>query len=357
MTGVIGRCTRWVLRARVGWALVLGALALWLAPVTGTFRAANPYLALSIVVGFGLSILTGILLVCRIAVATPSQVSGRVIHVFERDAPLVVINLIALNLIAPIVGFVATMLVNMSFWRTYLTLVGWLSAQVLCWLFSLAIAGVIAVAVMRLIDRTAGRCQSVTRAALVLDRVIIGAAAIYCAWALALFFNGSLDWGPAVEQRGEIVRVWGVPKTPVWWADVRQPDSSNLLARVLVFPLRDQVRASSLAQGQHVHLKIRPGLLKIPWVESMRLDFEQDLPSLVSAVPSAAGPRRWLISALLKDGQWAEAARQTQVYARYHPNDRAFVGSVRTTLQQARQPQAAADVGRLIIPVSGARSR
>jgi len=138
---------------------------------------------------------------------------------------------------------------------------------------------------------------------------------------------------------------------------VRHSDSSRLLARVLVFPLRDQVTASSLAQGQQVRVWIRPGLLKIPWVESMRLDFEQDLPSLVAAVPSAAGPRKWLIEALLRDGQWVEAARQTQAYARYYPNDRAFVGSVRATLQQARQPQVAADVGRLIIPVSGARTR
>src|SRR5262249_52585857 len=246
---------------------------------------------------------------------------------------------------------------NMPFFRTYLTLVGWLSAQVLGWLFSLAVAGVIAVAVMRLIDRAAGQWQPVRRAAIVIDRVIVGAAAIYCAGTMVLFFNGSLDWSPAIEERGEITRVWGVPKTPVWWADVRHSDSSRLLARVLVFPLRDRVTASSLAQGQQVRVRIRPGLLKIPWVESMRLDFEQDLPSLVAAVPSAAGPRKWLIEALLRDGQWGEAARQTQAYARYYPNDRAFVGSVRATLQQARQPQAAADVGRLIIPVSGARTR
>ena len=357
MSGAIRRWTQWVLHARVGWALVLGALALWLAPLTGTFRAANPYLALSIVVGFCIAILAGVLLVRRIALATPSQGSGRVIHVFERYAPLVVINLIALNLVAPVVGFVATLLVNMPFWRTYLTLVGWLSAQVLGWLFSLAVAGVIAVAVMRLIDRAAGRWQPVARAAIVMDRVIIGAGAIYCVSAMALFINGSLDWSGAIEKRGEIVRVWGVPKTPVWWADVRHSDSSNHLTRVLVFPLRDQITTSSLAPGQHVRLRIRPGLLKIPWIESMRLDFEQDLPSLVAAVPSAAGPRRWLISSLLRDGQWAEAARQTQAYARYYPNDRAFVRSVRTLLQQARQPQAAADVGRLIIPVSGARPR
>src|SRR5262249_26528888 len=176
MNGVIGRWTRWLLHARVGSALALCVLSLWFAGLTGTYRATNPYLALSIATGVALAILTGVLLVHRIAVATPSDVSGRVIHVLERYAPLVVIHLIVsivLNVLAPGIVHAATMLVSMSFWRTYLTLFGSLSAQALCWLFVFAIVSVGAVAAMRLLDRAAGRSRIVARTATTMDRVIM----------------------------------------------------------------------------------------------------------------------------------------------------------------------------------------
>jgi hypothetical protein len=89
----------------------------------------------------------------------------------------------------------------------------------------------------------------------------------------------------------------------------------------------------------------------------MRLDFEHELASLVEAVPSASVPRKWRIETLLRDGHWTEAARQTQAYARYHPHDRPYISHVLGVLRQARQPEAAADVGRLIVPVSGTRAR
>lgn len=248
MSGVVGRTVRWLVRARVASALLLYLLAEWFASMAGTYRAANRFLALSAAAGLCLIILTAVLLVRRIAVATPSEVSGRVIRVFERYAPLVVFNLIVLNILAPVIGHVATLLVNMSFWRIYLTLLGSLSAQVLCWLFAVAIASVIAVAAMRLLDRAALRWRPVARAAIVTDRAIIGAAAVYCAWAMALTFNGSFDRSPAIEQRGEILRVWGIPKTTLWWADVRQSESPNRVARVLVFPERDHVAPNLLGK-------------------------------------------------------------------------------------------------------------
>src|SRR5438552_13504089 len=156
---------------------------------------------------------------------------------------------------------------------------------------------------MRLLDRVALRWRPVARAAVIMDRAIIGAVAVYCAWAMALTFNGSFDRSSATEQRGEILRVWGIPRTTLWWADVRQSESPNRVARVLVFPERDQVSPGVLGEGQHVRLRIRPGRFGIPWVESMRLDFEYELAPLVAAVPSAAAPRKWLIETLLRDGQ------------------------------------------------------
>ena len=357
MTGVIGRAMLWLLRGRVVSALLVSGLGLWFIGVSGVYRAADPHLALGIAAGLGLTILTSIVLVYRIAVATPSDVSGRVIHVLERYAPLVVINLIVLNILAPLIGAAATLLGNMPFWRTYLTILGSLSAQGLCWLFALTIACVIAVAAMRLVDRAGRRWPPVARAVRIIDRVIIGGAAVYCVWGTVIILNGTFDRSPAVEHPGEIVRVWGIPLTGLWWADVRQPERANRVARVFVFPLHDGVGANSLAEGQHVRLRLRPGRFGIPWVESMRLDFEHELAALVAAVPSATMPRKWLIETLLRDGHWAEAAKQTQAYARYHPSDKAYIRRVVVALRQARQPAVAADVGRLIVPVSGTSVR
>src|SRR5262245_13951285 len=324
--------------------------------VSGVYRPAHPSLALSIAAGTFLSILTSVVLAYRIAVAAPSDVSGRVIHVFERYAPLVVINLIVLNILAPVIGASATLLVNMSFWRTYLTILGSLSATVLCWLFVLIIVGVVAVAAMRLVDRAARRWPRVARAVSIMDRAIIGAAAVYCVWGTVIILNGSFDRSSAVEHAGEIVRVWGSPRTGLRWADVRQAES-NRVARVFVFPQPDGVNAASLEKGQHVRLRMHPGQFGISWIESMRLDFEHELPTLVAALPSASIPRKWLIDALLRDGRWTEAVRETQAYARYNPSDKAYVTRVLVALRAARPPQAAADVSRLIIPVSGTRAR
>ena len=354
MTRAIRNWALWLLRGRVVSPLLVSALGLWFMGVSGVYRPAHPYLALSIAAGTFLTILTSVVLVYRIAIATPSDVSGRVIHVFERYAPLVVINLIVLNILAPVIGASATLLVNMPFWRTYLTILGSLSAQVLCWLFALTIAGVLAVAAMRLVDRAAHRWPLAARAVSIVDRVIIGVAAVYCVWGTVITVNGSFDQSSAVEHAGEIVRVWGVPRTGLWWADVRQAES-NRVARVFVFPQPDGVSAGSLETGQHVRLRIHPGQFGISWIESMRLDFEHELPSLVAAVPSASMPRKWLIEALLRNGRWTEAVRETQTYARYNPSDKAYVKRVLVALREARQPQAAADVGRLIIPVSGTR--
>jgi len=88
----------------------------------------------------------------------------------------------------------------------------------------------------------------------------------------------------------------------------------------------------------------------------MRLDFEHEMEPLVAAAPSAATPRKRLIGMLLRDGRWAEAATQTAAYARYHPNDRALVKEVAVALREARQAERAAELDRMAVPVSQARS-
>ncbi len=159
----------------------------------------------------------------------------------------------------------------------------------------------------------------------------------------------------ATEHRSEILDVWGVPKTPLWWADVRSWDAPGGIKRVLIFPERDQMVPALLDVGQRVRVRIRPGFFGLRWVESMRLDFEHDLEPLVAAAPSAASPRKQLIAMLLRDGRWAEAATHTATYARHHPDDRDFIAQVAAILRASRQTERATELDKVALPVSQGR--
>lgn len=357
MSGTIDRAARRLLRLRVLSLFLLCLLTFWFAIMAGTYRTPDRLSALTVLLGVVVLAFDALLLARRISNATPSETSSRLLEVAGRYAPLVVLNLVVLNILAPAIGYVAASMSNFSVFKTGLTLVGWLSAQVLVTLFVLAILGVLTVAAMRILDGAVLRWRPVGRAVALGDRAVVTLTALYCAWAMLLTFNGALDRGVVVaEHRSEILKIWGVPRIDLWWADVRSWDAGGGLKRVLIFPERDRVVATLLSEGQRVRVRIRPGFFGLPWVESMRLDFEHDLEPLVAAAPSAAVPRKQLIERLLRDGRWAEAAKQTAVYARYHPGDRDLVTRVAGALRAARQGEAGAELDRLVLPVSHPRS-
>ena len=346
---------RFVQQRRVLSAALLCGLCVWLASMAGTYRMPGSMLALTALAGWALFVLTAALLARRVAASTPSDVASHILDAILRYAPLLVLNLVMLNVVAPILGAAATRVVNAPVVKVYLTLLGFLSGQALFWLFALAVGSVAAVAAMRLVDRAARRWRPVSRATAITDGAIVGASALFCAWAIVITFNGTFDSRPAVEHRSQILGVWGIPKTALWWAEVRAWDAPSGIKRILVFPDRDGVTPSLLEEGQHVRVRVRPGLFGIPWVESMRLDFEHQAAALVAAAPSAAAPRKWFIEALLREGRWPDAVRQTETYARYHPGDRQFVGRVAAALREARQTQSAAQIERLAVPVAASR--
>ena len=105
-----------------------------------------------------------------------------------------------------------------------------------------------------------------------------------------------------------------------------------------------------------MRVRIRSGFFGLAWVESMRLDYEHELALLVAAAPAAAAPRRQLIDLMIRGGRWGEAAMHTATYARYHPGDRELVKRVAGALRLARQPEPAAELDRIVVPVSQARS-
>jgi hypothetical protein len=357
VSGTVDRATKRLLRQRVLSLFLLCALTFWFAVMAGTYRTSNRLSALTILVGVIVLAFDLLLLVRRVSNATPSEMSTHLFEVAGRYAPLVVLNLIMLNVLAPVLGYIASLMPKMSLLKTGLTLLGWLSAQFLFGFFVLGVAGVLAVMAMRLLDRAVLRWRSFERAVGVGDRAIVVLTALYLAWAMLLTFNGSFDRGTVTtEHRSEILRVWGVPgSSTLWWADVRSWEASGGLKRVLIFPERDQVVPKLLSEGQHVRVRIRTGYFGLPWVESMRLDFEHEIEPLVAAAPSAATPRRQLIDLLLRDGRWAEAAAQTAIYARYHPGDRELVRRVTSELRAAKQAEPVAELDRMVVPVSQTR--
>jgi hypothetical protein len=357
MSGVVGRAARWLLRLRVLSVLLLCVLTYRFAVMAGTYRLPGRLLALTILAGVVVLALDALLLARRVATATPSETSHHLIHVIERYAPLVVLNLMMLNVVAPVLGLVAGAMDYVSVLKAWLTLLGWLSGWVLFCLFALGIVGLLAVLGMRLADRIMLRFGPASRVPLMVDRGIVALTAVYCAWAMALTFNGTFDGASATEHRSEILDVWGVPKTPLWWADVRSWDAPGGIKRVLIYPERDQMVPALLDVGQHVRVRIRPGFFGLRWVESMQLDFDHDLEALVAAAPSAASPRKQLIAMLLRDGRWPEAATHAAIYARHHPADRDFMAQVAAILRTPREAEPATEINKVTLPVSQGRGR
>lgn len=356
MSGTVDRATTRLLGQRVLPLCLLCVLTFWLAIAAGTYRTSGRLSALTIVAGFALLALDLLLLARRVSNVMPPETSGRLFEIIARYAPLVVLNLMMLNVLAPMLAYLAASMTRISLVKTALTSLGWLSAQCLFALFALGIAGVGAVAVMRLLDRAMLRWRPLEHVVTVADRAIVACTALFCAWAILLALNGSLDREKDVtEHQSEIVRMSGVAGTALWWADVRFPEAPGGFERVLVLPERDRVVPAFLAEGQHVRVRFRRGFFGMRWVESMRLDFEDDLEPLVAAAPSAATPRKQLIERLLREGRWAEVARQTVIYARYHPDDREVVRHVATALRTAKQAGPASELDRMVMPVSQAR--
>ena len=352
MNGVVGQATRALIRVRTLSALVLCGLTFWFANAGGAYQGPGPLSSLTILMGAILFLSTALLLARRVAGATPPEVSVGILETLARYAPLVVLNLMAVNVLAPLIALIASLLVSVSIVKAALTLLGWVSGKALFALFFLAVVGIATVAGMRLVDRAERRWPLAGRIAAVVDWTVVGVAIVYCAWTMALTFNAVLDRGPATIHRSEILRVWGIPHTTLWWADVRSWESPRGIKRIFIYPDRDALTPALLDAGQPVKIAVRPGLFRLAWVERLRLDFERNSDPLVSLAPSAGAPRKWLIAAALRDGRWEEAARQTEIYARYHPGDRAYVKQVAAALREARQSRPATDLERLALSAS-----
>jgi len=338
MTGALARLPGW----RVLSIALLGGLTVASVVAAGGFRTPQWFFAPTLLAGAVLVVLTALVLARRIAIAAPSGGAHDVLEVAVRYAPLGVLNLMVLSVVAPVLGLIASAMRPVSVWRVWLGLLGLLSAWALFCLFAVGVVGLVAVLAMRFLDRVLRALGISARGPALVDRAIVGATAAYCLWAALLACNGALDRGPASEHRGEIVAVWGIPGTFLWWADLRPGNGSpGGIERVLIVPARDGLSPAMLDPRQRVRVVTRPGRFGITWVQAIGVDFGPDLEALVAAAPTAGRPRRDLIARLIHEGRFADAARHTATYARHHPADRAFVAEVEETLRGPVRPAAA----------------
>jgi hypothetical protein len=343
----IEHAARHFLRRRVLSSAILCVVVFWFLSMTGTYRLPNRYLALSVLAAAIFLAVSLVILAKRVVCWEPSANARSVVETLERCAPLIVLNLIVVSMLAPVLPTLALLQAKAGVLRVWLMILGSLSAKALFVLLLIAAGSLIALAVVHTLDWILGRRQALQRVGQLAERAALTVVLLYCLYAMALTFNGSLDSSPAKEYRAEIVQVWGIPLSPLWWADVSSWESPGQIKRVLIFPEHDGLRPELVGPGQAVRLRIRSGAFGLDWVESMRVDFERQLEALVAAAPSAAIPRRMLVEALLRARRWEAVVEHTKMYVHYYPQDRQFVERVTAALRAAgRSDVLAALAGR-----------
>ena len=353
MTGILDADTTQLPRQRVLSLLLLCALTFWLAMMAGTYRTSNRLFALTMLAGVVVLACDLLLLAKRISNAMPPRWSNRAVEGAARWVPILLLGLIAISALAAAFGYVNASTLKLPLLERALSLTGELAARALFGLLLVGAAGGLLAGTTMVLGYAALRWPPVARTGAIVDRVVVGATALYCAWALLLTLNGSFDRSRvSTEHRGEIVKVWGFATPSLWWADIRRVDAAGGFERVLLVPERDRVVPTLVSEGQRVRVRVRAGIFGLAWVESLRLDTDYGIAELVAAAPSAATPRQQLIELLLRDGRWAEAAAQAAIYARYHPRDRELVKRVAGALRAAKQTEPAAELDRMIASVA-----
>jgi hypothetical protein len=332
---------RRALDTRVAPTLVLCVLAFYFIDPASHFRMADGVLALGLPIGLVCVLVTLVVLAYQIGSATPSPRWRSRLEAIEDHAPLIIVYLVMLNVFAPFLAVLAYLPTASPIMRWVVPPLAWYSSHLLLALFILAAAGLALVLAARVVDRLLLRGERVRRLARLGGRLAAVATGAFCVWGLLLGLNGALDTAPATERRTEIVRVWGIPGTNLWWADVRSWNAPGRVMRIFLLPGIDETVGGRAMAGQPVRVAVRPGRLGLPWVANLALDRTPQLEPLVAAAPTAANPRRWLVESLLRQARWSEAIEHTEIYASYYPRDTGFVGQVVNALRAAGQGEAA----------------
>ena len=200
------------------------------------------------------------------------------------------------------------------------------------------------VLLLRLIDRItddpSGRQRAVNR----LKIVVLWVFGVYFACCLVLAYNAMLDTSPVVTHQSEAAGVTkrslkiGIVSYEVWWLNFRSWTKPGRSEYIIAHGDRDGYLAREVWEGMPLIVHVRPGMLGLQWVVAARIDRTMLLERLVREVPTAAAPRKDLITAYLAEARWSDALRQTREYQELYPADRGFVETVSRSIPAGWKP-------------------
>ena len=340
--GPLGRFVLRLWRMRVTSSVLMFVVTFFLTDTVGHFRRSGPYASLILLVGFGFLALSLLIFLQRLLTMIPPAALGPALEETERYAVLVALNLIILNLLAPVAELLSFLPVTPLI-KVILLAISRLSGQLLFGLFVAGIGLLALLVLVRILDRVVLRTPAARQVARAIHRGAIGALALYGLYGVVLAYNGSLDTGAATEHRTEVLRMRGWPPM-MQWAELRGWEAGQPTSRVYVFPGRDGFQMTRPMVGQPVIVRIRPGLLGIPWVDTMRPDPSYQAEAILQAAPTAGRVRRELILRLIHNGQWADALAQTTIHHQQYPHDRTGLTAI---VDAFRAASRAGEVSRL----------
>jgi len=156
----------------------------------------------------------------------------------------------------------------------------------------------------------------------------------YFACCLVFAYNAMLDTSPTVTQRSAAVGVTsrslraGIASYEVWWLNFRSWTRPGQTEFIIAHGDRDGYVARAVWDGMPLLLHVRAGSLGMPWVEAARIDQTELLERLVREIPTAAAPRKALITGYMTEARWSDARRHVLEYQALYPTDQRFVEAV-----------------------------
>jgi hypothetical protein len=335
--------------ARILGGLVALALAGWFGTMVYNFRVVGTAHAIGVVTGTVLTTLWAAILVHRVLTASPPAWLRRRLRDGEFVVGFVVFDLIILNILSPFFMPLAQVWPGGSIPLLALSVAGRLSGPALFAIFVVVTTALVWLMVIRLARRLIPSSPALARVRRTFRIAAVCAVPLYGIYATTLSFNGSLDTVATVEHRRELLTVTTVNTPlamPISWLDLRAPDGT--LERVTLIAGKDGVWAGYVDPGEAVVLSVHGGFFGIPWIDRIAIDTDRQAERLVEAAPSAAIPRRALVTAYLRQGRGRDVVEHTRAYLGYYPHDIAFAGTVAATLRSAGDVPSALAVEQLV---------